>query len=189
MARIYKIENFEFESFYSQYQEIQSKKDSVKFDNTFPYGEVREMFKEQDRIYNLVVNIVERDFPDLKIIAEKNITHDYGKRHFYFHVVKAILDWPYEGIIEVKDSYMDYCYFNDCRSIFERIDPLLNNLVLFIDKLEEQNKSTNRYRKSDEVKYFLIKDGVLIKQLSPKNALTQLNQFIAHNQSILQGRV
>ncbi len=188
MASLYRIESFELENFYVQYREIQIRKRNIKLDHTFPHAEVREMIKEQNNLYDLIVNRVSLEFPELMKLAETYLVNDQGKKHFYIHVVKALLDWPEEGIIEVKSSFVDYCYFNDSNGMFERIHPVLKNLVQFIENLEAQKKSTNRYRKSDEFKYFIVKDAVIVKQLSPKVALTKLNQFITNNESTMEGR-
>lgn len=118
-------------------------------------------------------------FPELTALVEKEVTS--YKQDFYIYTIQEMLVHNKNGILQLRTHGVDYVYYDKWTKQYKQLGYMDYHLPPFVRRLNANEINPNYTRKDDCLKYYQIKNGKIVKQLSPMKALKTLVNYQLYN--------
>lgn len=145
-----------------------------RHDNNFFYQR-EEIEQEQKELYERIKAKGTEMFPDIAEMVEKYV-HNY-KQDFYLFTVEEMLTKNKNGILQLRNHGVDYCYFDKEESHYRNGFTLSYYLKPFIRAYTGENKDYDKIHSDDSLVYLKIKGGKVERRLTPKKVLQNLEYY------------
>lgn len=159
-----------------EYEDLQLKQQSLEY-----YEEHDELEKRQEVVYSLIRSNVKILFPELVELVEKNVKR--FKEDFYVYTVSEMLNHNKTGILQIRDTGVDYCYYDKEMYQYRQVYTLQYHVKQFVRAMEHNKKDANQIRKDDHLQYYKIRNGKINRRITPMKAYKTLEKYQHDNQT------